>query len=470
MSFLNPRFRTAPPPGAGPRQGFGRAEPPLTARHAAPGARVAPAAPAPPPSPFRAQVRTGTPPAGEAGATRGASPFAPARMPATAPAAAPPEPAPDPAPAWTAAQIAAQIRARMQGPNAARMAERPAAGAGFQPARAAPRPEAPAFAAPPPMAFGARQREPDPAPQPTPQPMPQPAAQPARRAARAFRRDPAPSRLSYRMHRLWLTPLYRALFRVGLPAFGLAFAAGIYLSDDARREALAGQGAALVRAVQERPEFMVGLMAVEGASPELGAAIRAVLPVDFPVSSFDLDLAAMREAVTALDAVASADLRIRPGGVLTVRVVERTPAILWRDAEGLVLLDATGNRVARVASRLERPDLTVIAGDGADAAVPEALRLIEAAAPVAGRFRGLVRMGERRWDLVLDNGQRILLPETGALAALERVMALTVSEDLLARDVTVVDMRYGARPTLRLSPRALEALRNPSTETGASNG
>lgn len=80
-------------------------------------------------------------------------------------------------------------------------------------------------------------------------------------------------------------------------------------------------------------------------------------------------------------------------------------------------------------------------------------------------------MGERRWDVVLDNGQRILLPEEGAVAALERVMALAQAEDMLGRDVTVIDMRYGARPTLRLSPGALDELRRVhEIETGATSG
>ncbi len=283
-------------------------------------------------------------------------------------------------------------------------------------------------------------------------------------------RDPAPSRLSYRMHRLWLTPIYRSLFRVGMPGFAAAFAVGLYLSDDGRRAALAETGAGMVRSIQERPEFMVNLMAIEGASPELAEAIRLVLPVDFPVSSFDLDLETMRATVAELDAVAAADLRIRPGGILEVAIDERVPAIIWRAPDGLMLLDATGRRVGPIDSRLDRPDLPVIAGDGADQAVPEALKLIDAAAPVAPRLRGLVRMGERRWDVVLDRGQRILLPESGALTALERVMALAEADEMLDRDVTVIDMRYGARPTLRLSPQALEALRGQAVETGATNG
>ena len=44
-------------------------------------------------------------------------------------------------------------------------------------------------------------------------------------------RDPAPSRWSYRAQRLWLTPLFRSVLRVGVPSFLIAGAVGLYASD-----------------------------------------------------------------------------------------------------------------------------------------------------------------------------------------------------------------------------------------------
>ncbi|KGB80461.1 hypothetical protein JT55_18935 [Rhodovulum sp. NI22] len=80
-------------------------------------------------------------------------------------------------------------------------------------------------------------------------------------------------------------------------------------------------------------------------------------------------------------------------------------------------------------------------------------------------------MGERRWDVVLDRDQRILLPERGAVEALERVIALDQAEDMLERDLMAVDMRNADRPTLRMSPEAVEELRRVKTlETGAIKG
>lgn len=284
------------------------------------------------------------------------------------------------------------------------------------------------------------------------------------------RRDPAPSRWSYRLHRLWLTPFYRRFFRLGVPTLCLVAGVGIWFSDQDRADALRIAVSDLRRSIEERPEFMVNLMAVDGASAEVDQDIREILPVDFPTSSFDLDLEQMRQVILGLDAVKSAELRIRPGGILQVTVAERTPAVIWRGEEGLELLDEQGHRVAQLDLRTDRPDLPLVAGAVADAHIQEALALISAATPIAGRVRGLVRMGERRWDVVLDRGQRILLPERDPVPALERVIALALapSEDILARDVLTVDMRNKNRPTVRLAPGAVTEYRRMKTlEAGA---
>ncbi|MDQ2095457.1 cell division protein FtsQ/DivIB [Rhodalgimonas zhirmunskyi] len=268
--------------------------------------------------------------------------------------------------------------------------------------------------------------------------------------------DPAPSRWAYRLHRLWLTPVFRKLVRVGVP-FALALIVGtLYLSDGDRRAAIQLFIAEVRDEIHNRPEFMVKLMAIDGASTETSEDIREILPVDFPVSSFDIDLEEMRQEVLALSAVKEVSLRIRNGGVLQVDVSERQPVALWRNAEGLDLIDAEGVMLAPVETRAVRPDLPLIAGRGAQSRVGEALALFAAARPLKDRVRGLVRVGNRRWDVVLDRGQRIMLPEADPVPALERVIALSNAQDMLARDLVAVDMRLSRRPTIRMNKEAVE--------------
>lgn len=273
------------------------------------------------------------------------------------------------------------------------------------------------------------------------------------------RRDPAPSRLQYRLERMWLRPIWRRAVRIGVPAFLVAMTAGIWLSDEDRRALLSDGVQQVMDKVQSREEFQVRTMTVEGASPVVDKALRAMLPVDLPASSFDIDLTALRLQVMELDVIESIDLRIKPGGILSAVVKEREPAILWRHARGIEILDRTGHRVASVTSRDVRPDLPLIAGEGADLEVPEALALIDAAGPILPRVRGLVRRGERRWDLVLDQGQRIMLPAEGSLIAMEAAIALDRAQDMLGRDIAVVDLRNPSRPVMRLGIDARNTIR-----------
>lgn len=271
-------------------------------------------------------------------------------------------------------------------------------------------------------------------------------------------KDPAPSRLAYRLNRLMLTPRFRLFLRYGLPVLVIASVAAFWASDEDRRQAATDRFAELKRQIEERPEFMVRLMSVERASDQVARDIRDILPIEFPVSSFDLDLDHLQETVEGLDAVAQASVRIRSGGVLEVEVQERVPSVIWRTEDNMTLLDRTGHRVAPLADRGDRPDLPLIAGPGADDQIAEALALMEVAAPLMGRMRGLLRIGERRWDIVLDRDQRIMLPETGAITALEKVIALDAAQDLLPRDIAAVDFRNPRRPVLRLTSQAISTM------------
>jgi cell division protein FtsQ len=281
----------------------------------------------------------------------------------------------------------------------------------------------------------------------------------AKAAARQTRRDPAPSRWAYRMDRLRLTPLFRVVVGVGLPIAAIVIVVVAYFGDADRRAAIVDYAADMRTQFENRPEFLVKLMAIDGASAPVADAIRAMLPVTLPASSFAIDLEAMRATIEQIDAVADARIKVRAGGVLAVDVTERKPAILWRTDKSLEMLDAGGHRVATLLDRNARPDLPVVAGKGAESNVPEALAILNAAQPILPRVRGLVRMGERRWDIVLDRDQRILLPEDDPVAATEQAMAIEAAEAIFARDMADLDLRNSARPTVRLTATAMEAMR-----------
>lgn len=271
--------------------------------------------------------------------------------------------------------------------------------------------------------------------------------------------DPAPSRTRYRMERLWLSPLFRVVLKKGAPILGL-FAIAIYLlSDPNLRQEVSQKLADARESIEERPEFRVDLIKVTGTASELIDRVREATELRLPVTTFDLDLEKLRTRVESMDEVAQASLYLRTGGILNIDIKPREPVAIWRVGKNLTLLDAQGVKSGQLEARVARRDLPLVSGQGADAAIAEALAIHRAAGPVKKNLYAVARIGDRRWDLVLDRGLLVKLPVENPIQAVERLIALNEAQDLLARDIRGVDLRDPRRPILRLSEQALDKLR-----------
>lgn len=276
---------------------------------------------------------------------------------------------------------------------------------------------------------------------------------------RVIKTDPAPSRIKYKIHRMWLSPIIKRTICFGLPTL-LMFMFGTYfLSNDSLRLKFNNVFEDAKLNIQARPEFQIELMKIEGASEALAMSIRKSLKLNFPVSSFKLDLLELKNKIQDMQEVKSASLFLRPGGLLEVDLIERIPLIIWRNGSSLEMIDAEGEISGILTSRLDRLDLPLFAGDGAKGYILEALNIYKVAEPISERLRGLRRMGDRRWDMILDRNQIIQLPEFEPINALKHVLVLNSSQNILSRDIVTIDMRDTSRPVLRLSDAANEIIR-----------
>jgi len=271
------------------------------------------------------------------------------------------------------------------------------------------------------------------------------------------RKEAATGKWGYKWERLWLTDWFRAVVLFWLPVLVLALVG----YGGWRSPAVSGWVVAQYEAVRDglaaRPELTVTRVEIPVGSADLQRQILGIMALELPVSVLDTDLAGLRATVEGLAAVKSAAVRFE-SGVLEVVIVERMPAMVWRNLNRIYLLDEDGVRVAEVPRRMVRADLPLVVGEGADAAMLEAREIFDIAAPLGNRLLGLVRMGERRWDVVLK-GHVVMLPELGGADAMRRVMALQVAEKVLDVDASILDLRDENRMILRLNEEALIALR-----------
>lgn len=263
------------------------------------------------------------------------------------------------------------------------------------------------------------------------------------------KRDPAPSRLGYKFSRWMLSPFIKKSVFFGMPLIILLLPVFIFLKDQNNKNLVEEIVLDFYRKIIERPEFMLSALSIQGSSDSLNAEIREILGLNFPISSFDLDLADLRNRVLSLPPVETAEVRLEGGSILHVKVKEKVPALLLKDDTGIHVLNKNGEYIRPLLSTEYGSKLPVITGEGAQKAAAEAFILFSALYDKLDEVRGLVLVGGRRWNIVLKSGQVIMLPEKKSEQAVQKILILDKAEKILSRDIAVFDFRLPYRITLR---------------------
>jgi len=184
---------------------------------------------------------------------------------------------------------------------------------------------------------------------------------------------------------------------------------------------------------------------------EIAVLNRLELAPEASLATFDL--AAARERVETLPWVENATLRKIYPATLKITINERKPYVLWQRDQTVSVIDESG-RVIGDASDVHYQDLIRVVGQGADKRAGEAIALAGAATAIRDRLRAAVLISERRWNLVLDNGVTLMLPQDKPEAALQVIAALDARNGLLSKDIVSVDLRLADRMFVRLTPEA----------------
>jgi cell division protein FtsQ len=164
-----------------------------------------------------------------------------------------------------------------------------------------------------------------------------------------------------------------------------------------------------------------------------------------------VDVSGIRDRLLQFGWVKDARVSRRFPDTLVIDIVERTPAALWQNDEGLSLIDAEGVVLDRVpVSRM--PDLPLLVGKGANAQAVPLERLLDKVPALKAQLVSAKWIGQRRWDLTFQSGETVLLPEGEAAAgsALAKFAKMDKSAGLLGRGIVRFDLRIPGKMTVRL--------------------
>jgi cell division protein FtsQ len=141
---------------------------------------------------------------------------------------------------------------------------------------------------------------------------------------------------------------------------------------------------------------------------------------------------------------------------LQITVTERLAFALWQK-DGRVSVIAQDGTVLEPFVEDRYRSLPMVVGRGAAQQAKDFLAVIARHPDVQMQLRASIFVAERRWNLRLNNGIDVRLPEGDIEEALDRLVALDRDKKLLSRDIVAVDLRLPDRVSVRLSDAAAQA-------------
>lgn len=244
--------------------------------------------------------------------------------------------------------------------------------------------------------------------------------------------------------------------RIAIPAHtGKVSLVGFYSAVALYGIVVGGHGPAVVQAVTTGAGFAVEDVRVSGNEHTSEIDILQLLGLDGSISLLGLDIAAARAALSDLPWVESAEVRkIYPRAVEVV-LRERQAYGIWQHGTELSLIEKSGSVIAPLRDN-KFASLPLFVGRDAETAAAAVEGEFAKFPDIAARVRAFVRVAGRRWDIHLDNGVVVKLPEDNIGVALAKLSRLDAEQRLLERDIAAVDLRLPDRTTIQLTPGAQE--------------
>lgn len=243
-----------------------------------------------------------------------------------------------------------------------------------------------------------------------------------------------------------LTPPRFANFTLNAVLVTSAAAYGAYVG---------GRMPEVVQAVTARTGFAVDQIKVVGNRETSEIDVLERLQLDGWTSLIGMNADEARDRIAALPWVSNVSVRKTYPDAIEVRLDERTPFAIWQDNGQLAVIEASGRVIAPFdGGRLGR--LPLVVGEGAEKTAAAFIAKVRAFPEIASHAKVFMRVADRRWDMRLDNGMVVKLPEFGEDEALARLETMNRDAGLLSRDLKVVDMRLSDRVVVQLTPEAAE--------------
>ena len=261
--------------------------------------------------------------------------------------------------------------------------------------------------------------------------------------------DPAPSRLYYKINRLF----YRLWFRLVLILVFLVVS--IFLSQkflyknidlNAEIKFLSEESSAIYKGLTE---LSITRILVKGAQESLKKEIITLIENAATEGFSALKAQALREKIEDKRKVKKAFVKFSTDGLVIVNVIERKEAVVFFNNDLYEVLDSNGVILSIKKNYEGLSSFPLLVGKDAPTNINALLAIVNEIGSYQSEVLYYEWVGERRWDIHMKSELVFKLPENNLNEGLKVMRMFLRETDKLLKTVVSVDLRNIDKPIIR---------------------
>lgn len=202
--------------------------------------------------------------------------------------------------------------------------------------------------------------------------------------------------------------------------------------------------------------FGIDRVTISGIAELSEIEVLVAAGIDSKTSLAFFDAEEARKRLESAPLIREATIRKLYPGEVAITLVEREPFALWQVKGELFVIAADGTVIDKMDDG-RFAHLPLVVGADANNRAREYIALRGEAGAMAAHIRAATLVSGRRWNLKLDNGMDVRLPEVEPAAAVKRLAALQADHRIMDKDLLAIDLRQVDRIVMRLTEEGVAA-------------
>jgi cell division protein FtsQ len=261
--------------------------------------------------------------------------------------------------------------------------------------------------------------------------------------------DPAPSRLYYKINRLFYRLWFRSMLMIIFLVVSILLSKKFLYQDidlNAEIRFLSEESSAIYKGLTE---LSITRILVKGAHETLRKEIITLVENASTKGFSALKAQALREKIEDIRKVKKAFVKFSTDGLVIVNVIERKEAVVFFNNDLYEVLDSSGVMLSIKQNYEGLSSFPLLVGKDASKNISALLALINEIGSYKSEVLYYEWVGERRWDIHMKSELVFKLPENNLNKGLEVMRMFLHETNKLSKTVVSVDLRNIHKPIIR---------------------